>query len=127
MRIVAVPVPTGSPAGDSDSPVKTTGKARPPRVGDSTVLGQAPSGAGTMSAACLRWDRSVLPETRSFTYGFLLDDVRWQIVRLASVPAVATVRALPARMTTDNSEPSSFISTLRVGVPATTGMMPPVD
>jgi hypothetical protein len=32
-----------------------------------------------MSAACRRWPLSCFAETLSFTYGRLVEDVRWQI------------------------------------------------
>src|SRR5437868_14082345 len=97
MRNVAVPVATGSPAGDSASPAIATLRTRPPVVGVSTVFGHAPVGAGMMSAGFLRCCFSAAPATVILTYGFVFDFVRAQIVFLASVPAIADVRAAPAR------------------------------
>ena len=67
MRIVAVPVPTGSPAGDSASPVIATVNARPPAAAVRMLRGQRPLGAGMMSAACLVCVLSVRAETETLT------------------------------------------------------------
>src|SRR4029079_7334227 len=101
--------------GASTSPVRATWKERPPAVGERTVLGHAPLGAGMMSAACLRCAFSAFAETVSFTYGVLPDAVRWQIfVGVASVCALAVVRAAvsaaPANARTASNKPSRFIA-----------------
>jgi hypothetical protein len=51
MRTVALPVATGSPAGFSASPASAADAPTPPLVGVRIVRGQAPRGAGMMSAA----------------------------------------------------------------------------
>src|SRR5438105_15313891 len=108
MRNVAVPVATGSPAGDSASPVSATGMATPPVVGVSTVFGQPPWGAGTMSAGFLSAAFSAAPETLTFLYGFAFDVVRAQIVFFAVVPATADVRPAPASARTASRKPKRF-------------------
>src|SRR5262249_57619592 len=95
-------------------PVITTANGLPPEVGESTVLGHPPAGAGTMSAGRLSASRSALPETRCLTYGFVFDAVRWQIVVLvASVRAFAVVSALPATPSIASNRPIRFMSLLR--------------
>src|SRR4029078_673860 len=64
-------------------------KAAPPAVGVSRVRGHALPPARTMSAACFACARSCFAETGTFTYGFFADAVRWQIVRVAVVLALA--------------------------------------
>src|SRR5437870_1183476 len=108
MRNVAVPVATGSPAGDSASPVSATCIASPPVVGVRSVFGQPPCGAGTMSAGFLIAAFRSAPETVIFLYGFDFDVVRAQIVFFAAVPATADVRAAPARTRTANRKAKRF-------------------
>ena len=49
-------------------------------------------------------------ETRSLTYGFVFDAVRWQIVTLPAVRALAVVSAAPANASTASMKPSCFIA-----------------
>src|SRR5437868_7845588 len=62
-----------------------------------------------MSAGCLRCAASDFAETVSFTYGVVLDDVRWQIDFLAAVPARAVVSAVPASARTTINKASRFM------------------
>src|SRR2546426_6379741 len=104
-RMIAVPVPSGSPAGTSLLPERLVVSACPPRVGESTTLGHPPGGAGMMSAGCRRWPWRTDFVTVSFTYGFVADEVRWQIVVVvACVAACAT--ANPAKAKTATTTPS---------------------
>jgi len=71
-RIVAVPLPTGSPFGVSASPTIVTLNAVPPVVAR-RVFGHPPFGTGKMSAGC-----ALIFAVVSFTflYGVVADDVR---------------------------------------------------
>src|SRR3954452_10393255 len=71
-RIVAVPFPTGSPFGVSESPTNVTLKAVPP-VAARRVFGQPPFGTGKMSAGCALILAVV---SLSFLYGAVADEVR---------------------------------------------------
>src|SRR6267142_5314459 len=62
-----------------------------------------------MSAGCLRCAASDLAETVSLAYGFVLEDVRWQIDFLAAVPARAVVSAVPASASTAIENASRFM------------------
>jgi len=64
---VAVAVATGSPAGDSASPVSAMSNARPPVEAVNRVCGQPPAGAGMMSAGSLRSALRALADTTSRT------------------------------------------------------------
>src|SRR2546427_524650 len=62
-----------------------------------------------MSAGCLRCAASDFAETVSLTYGFVLEDVRWQIDFLAAVPARAVVSAVPASASTAIKKANRFM------------------
>src|SRR5882762_8129442 len=62
-----------------------------------------------MSAGCLRCAASDLAETVSLAYGFVAEDVRWQIDFLAAVPARAVVSAVPASAKTAIKNASRFM------------------